>query len=59
MELFFSDHVDFDFSIRDIGGDGFVLLDAENSRVADIKTCFTIIQNKGILTQDDLAEISF
>ena len=59
MESLFSEYVEFDFSIRDIVGDGFVLLDSENAKVADIKTCFEIIKKKGKLTQEDLAIISF
>lgn len=59
MENLFSEYVEFDFSIRDIGGDGFVLLDSENAKVANIKTCLEIINKKGKLTQEDLATISF
>ena len=59
MEKLFSEYVEFDFSIRDIGGDGFVLLDSENAKVANIKTCLEIINKKGKLTQEDLATISF
>lgn len=58
VEEFFSKYVDFDFSIDDMPGDGFLLLDYENSRVATIEKCFEIITKNGILTQDDMKTIS-
>lgn len=59
LERLLSQYIDFDFSIEDMPGDGFVVLDAENASVAKVEDCFNHIVNNGTLTQDDLQEICF
>jgi len=59
IEAFLSDYVDFDFCVQNMAGDGFAILDYDNSKVAGLDHCFEIILKKGKLTKEDLATISF
>lgn len=59
LEAYLSDFIDFDFSINDMPGDGFVVLDYQNDKVASVESCFKIILEKGKINQDDFATISF
>jgi len=59
VEAFLSDYVDFDFCVQNMAGDGFVILDYDNSKVAGLDHCFEIILKKGKLTKEDLAKVSF
>jgi hypothetical protein len=56
---FLSDYVDFDFCVQNMAGDGFVILDYDNIKVAGLDHCFEIILKKGKLTKENLATISF
>lgn len=58
VEKFLSCYIHFDFSVDFMPGDGFLLLDYENSRVAPVEKCFEIILEKGVLEQSDMLEIS-
>lgn len=59
IEVFLSDYIDFDFCIQNMAGDGFTILDYDNSKVAGLDHCFEIILKKGKLTKEDLATVSF
>jgi len=59
IEAFFSDYIEFDFCVQEMAGDGFAILDYDNSKVAGLDDCFGIILKKGKLTKADLATISF
>ncbi|WP_163398172.1 hypothetical protein [Flavobacterium fluviatile] len=59
LEAFLSDYIDFDFCVQDMAGDGFTILDYDNSKVASVESCFEIIFKNGKLTKDDLATVSF
>ena len=59
LEAYLSDFIDFDFSINDMPGDGFVVLDYQNDKVASVESCFKIILEKGKINQDDFATLSF
>lgn len=59
IEAFLSDYIDFDFCVQNMAGDGFAILDYDNSKVAGLDHCFEIILKKGKLTKEDLATVSF
>lgn len=59
LEAYLSDFIDFDFSINEIPGDGFVVLDYQNDKVASVESCFKIILEKGKINQKDFATLSF
>lgn len=59
LEAFLSNYIDFDFCVQDMAGDGFTILDYDNSKVASVEDCFEIILKNGKLTKDDLATVSF
>jgi hypothetical protein len=59
LEAYLSDFIDFDFSINDMPGDGFVVLDYQNDKVASVESCFKIILEKGKINQEDFAILSF
>jgi len=59
LEAYLSDFIDFDFSINDITGDGFVVLDYQNDKVVSVESCFKMILEKGIINQKDFATLSF
>ena len=59
LEAYLSDSIDFDFSINDMPGDGFVVLDSQNDKVASVESCFKIILEKGKINQEDFAALSF
>ena len=58
IEAFLINHIDFDFSIENLAGDGFCILDYDNSRLAPLEDCFGIIKKEGKLTQDNIKSIS-
>ena len=59
LEAYLSDFIDFDFSINDMPGDGFVVLDSQNNKVASVEICFKKNKKKGKINQEDLATLSF
>jgi hypothetical protein len=59
LEAYLSDFIDFDFSINDMPGDGFVVLDYQNDKVASVESCFKIILEKGKINQEYFATLSF
>jgi len=57
MEAVLADKIEFEFSIDDIPGDGFCILNIESARVAPLIYCMDIIKEKKVLTVDSHGDI--
>ena len=49
LEAYLSDYIEFDFCVQDMPGDGFTVLEYDNSKVASVEDCFAIILKKCLL----------
>ncbi len=52
VESILADKIEFEFYIRDMPGDGFVILNVETASVAPLSWCISEIEKKGFLSSD-------
>ena len=58
MEAILVDKIIFEFGIEDLSSDGFCIVNINNESLAGLEACIGIIEEKGILSQEDHKNIS-
>lgn len=58
VEAKLTSHIEFEFGVENLPGDGFCILHVEHSIVAPLDACVKIIQDNGHLTAEDHARVS-